>query len=104
MLPTDEQETNINFLRNEDVAEVYTSDSTTITKLDKAVEAGTWKLKQNHYLRATGELIGKTYEAPKEFISFRTRKRTMSDEQRQALSERMKANNTKINSITQNQG
>ena len=36
-LPIHEQETNINFMRDEDIAVIYTSDSTTITKMDKKV-------------------------------------------------------------------
>lgn len=36
-LPIYEQETNINFMRDEDTATVYTSDSTTMTKLDKLI-------------------------------------------------------------------
>ena len=50
-LPVHEQETNIIFMRNSDMAVIYTSDSTTMTKLDK--------------------IIGKTYTCPKDCISFR---------------------------------
>ena len=46
-LPVHEQETNIIFMRNSDMAVIYTSDSTTMTKLDK------------------------TYTCPKDCISFR---------------------------------
>lgn len=35
----DEQETTVNFSRGDEVVEVYTSDSTMITKLNKIVEA-----------------------------------------------------------------
>ena len=38
-LPVHEQETNIIFMRNSDMAVIYTSDSTTMTKLDKKVKS-----------------------------------------------------------------
>lgn len=73
-LPIYEQETNINFMRDEDRATVYTSDSTTMTKLDKliALPDTEWKLKEVHRLESTGEIVGKTYICPKKFISFRS--------------------------------
>ena len=72
-LPVHEQETNIIFMRNSDMAVIYTSDSTTMTKLDKliALPEGKWKLKKTHSLQDTGEIIGKTYTCPKDCISFR---------------------------------
>ena len=53
---------------------IYTSDSTTITKLDKKVKMSNseWKLKEIHRLQDTKEIIGKTYICPKNLISFRT--------------------------------
>ena len=56
-----------------DMAVIYTSDSTTMTKLDKliALPEGKWKLKETHSLQDTGEIIGKTYTCPKDCISFR---------------------------------
>lgn len=73
-LPIYEQETNINFMRDEDIAVIYTSDSTTMTKLDKKVKMPNteWKLKEVHRLQDTGDIIGKTYTCPKSLISFRT--------------------------------
>ena len=74
-LPVHEQETNIIFMRNSDMAVIYTSDSTTMTKLDKKVKSVNsewkWKLKETHSLQDTGEIIGKTYTCPKDCISFR---------------------------------
>ena len=73
-LPVHEQETNIIFMRNSDMAVIYTSDSTTMTKLDKKVKSvnSEWKLKEVHRLESTGEIVGKTYICPKKFISFRS--------------------------------
>lgn len=73
-LPVHEQETNIIFMRNSDMAIIYTSDSTTMTKLDKKIKSvnSEWKLKEVHRLQDTEEIIGKTYTFPKSLISFRT--------------------------------
>lgn len=90
----EEQETHINFSRLDERAGVYTSDSTMITKLDKLVsfEGTEWKLEHVHKLQ-NGEVVGKTYSCPVEFISFRSKhvKRTLTEEQRQQMAERMKA-------------
>ena len=81
-LPVHEQETNIIFMRNSDMAVIYTSDSTTMTKLDKliALPEGKWKLKETHSLQDTGEIIGKTYTCPKSLISFRTARKHCSSQ------------------------
>ena len=58
-LPVHEQETNIIFMRNSDMAVIYTSDSTTMTKLDKKVKSvnSEWKLKEIHRLQDTEEIL-----------------------------------------------
>lgn len=89
----EEQETCVNFLREDSRAVIYTSDTTMMTKLNKLVEtAGTeWRKERETYLQRTGELIGVFYSCPVEFISFRTKrvKRNYSDEQRQKIAERL---------------
>lgn len=89
-----EQETTVSFVRDSDICIVYTSDTTVMTKLDKLVESDNsphWKLKEEHKL-LNGELIGKTYETHKRLISFRSNitTREMSDEQKEAASERFR--------------
>ena len=81
-LPVHEQETNIIFMRNSDMAVIYTSDSTTMTKLDKKVKSvnSEWKLKEVHRLQDTEEIIGKTYTCPKSLISFRTSRKHCSSQ------------------------
>lgn len=77
-LASEEQETHICFMRNNDYAEVYTSDSTTITKLDKYVEKypNMWSVKRSSD-------ISKTYICKdKSLIRFGTKKREVSEEQR----------------------
>ena len=81
-LPVHEQETSIIFMRNSDMAVIYTSDSTTMTKLDKKVKSvnSEWKLKEVHRLQDTEEIIGKTYTCPKSLISFRTARKHCSSQ------------------------
>lgn len=77
-----EQETNVIYGREDARALVYTSDSTTITKLDNylKLQGAEWKLEKEHRIQ-TGELIGKTYSCPKEFISFRFKSRKKQPKQ-----------------------
>ena len=89
-----EQETSVSFTRDSDICIVYTSDNTVMTKLDKLASSDKsphWKLKEEHRL-INGELIGKTYETHKRLISFRSNisTREMSEEQKEAASERFK--------------
>lgn len=91
-LTLEEQETHVNFMRGGDRAIIYTSDTTTMTKLNKLVELdGTeWKLESESKL-ASGELIGKTYSCPVSFITFRSKrvKRNYTDEQRREAAARL---------------
>lgn len=101
-LPVFEQETTVSFSRDSDVCTVYTSDSTVMTRLDKLAESDNaphWKLKEEHKVRG-GELIGKTYETHKRLISFRVdiTTREMTDEQREAVADRMREYHRKRNS------
>lgn len=91
-LMVEEQETQVNFSRNDKRAMIYTSDSTMMTKLNKLVELqGTeWKLESVSKLK-NGELIGKTYSCPVGFISFRKKKvkRTYSEAEKKEIAERL---------------
>ena len=81
-----EQEVCINFMRDEDYATIYTSDTTYMTKLDKLCKASP---DMYSLLSDTGR--GKTYRVEdKTLISFRAKKREMSDEQKIAAGERMR--------------
>lgn len=82
-----EQETNILYMRDQDYAEIYTSDSTQMTRLDKLCEKN-----PDMYSLIADTGRGKTYRVEdKTLISFRAKKKEMSDEQRLAAGERMKA-------------
>ena len=84
----EERETVINFGRLDKTASVFTSDDTVMTKLDKFVKQDTgWKLKGHE--TCDGDLVSKTYECPVEFISFRSKKVTYTEEQKKAMAERL---------------
>lgn len=81
-----EQETNINYMRDEDYAIVYTSDTTQMTRLDKLC-----KNNPDMYSLIADTGRGKTYRVEdKGLISFRAKKREMSDEAKEAASQRFK--------------
>lgn len=85
-LSISEQETCINFMRDEDFATEYTSDTTEMTIMDKLC-----KNSPAHYQLISDTGRGKTYKiTPKSLISHRSKVRVMSDEAKQAASERFK--------------
>lgn len=91
--PLDEQETSIVFERNSDKMTIWTSDNTIVTKLRGLMT----KSPEEYILRSIstydGQPVAYEVEAPKEFLSLRSVRvtRTMTEEQRIANSERMKA-------------
>ena len=90
-LSPDEQETIVNFGINDKLASVYTSDRTVWTKLKKCLlqEDSEYKLKHICYTQEH-EPIAVEVEFPKEFVSFRQRRREVSEEQKLAAGERLK--------------
>lgn len=84
-LVIEEQETCINFMRDQDFAIEYTSDSTEITLMDKLC-----KNNPEQYQCIDETKYGKHYKFPKRFISHRKKDREMSDDQRKATSERFR--------------
>jgi len=81
-----EQEVHISFMRNEDFATIYTSDTTYVTKLDKLC-----KTSPDMYSLIADTGRGKTYRVKdKTLISLRTKKRELSEEQKTAAGERMR--------------
>ena len=78
-----EQEVVINFGALDTTISVYTSDPVFIRKMDGLVRTSP------HLYKVVGETeISKTYEMPKNFLTFR--RKEMSAERRKAASERMK--------------
>ena len=83
-----EQEVCINFMRDEDFATIYTSDTTYMTKLDKLC-----KTSPNMYSLLSDTGRGKKYRVEdKTLISFRAKKikRELTEEQKIAAGERMR--------------
>lgn len=68
-VPTDEQETVIQFDRNGTVCHVYTTDSTVMTKLDKIHK----RVKQDY---VNGKPIAAYYEFDKKLLSFKKREQS----------------------------
>ncbi len=92
-LMIEEQETHVNFNRNDDRAIVYTSDTTMMTKLNKLVELqdAEWVLESVSKSK-TGEVIGRTYSCPVNFISFRSKRvnRSYTQEQKREIADRLR--------------
>ncbi|MGL4283789.1 hypothetical protein [Eubacterium aggregans] len=84
-----ERETVINFDREGDMASLYTADRTVMTKLDKLCK----QAQENYKLVREDAGFSKTYEFPKDLITFRSRKRKLdlTDEQRIELQQRGRA-------------
>lgn len=81
-----EQEVCINFMRDENFATIYTSDTTYMTKLDKLC-----KTSPDMYSLIADTGRGKTYRVEdKTLISFRAKKRELSEEQKIAAGKRIR--------------
>lgn len=94
-VPVYEQETTISFSRDEDFADIYTSDSTMMTKYDKFVankDSPDWVCKREIYDQ-DGNLCAKIYRTKKKLISARSAitKRELTDEQKQKMADRLRS-------------
>lgn len=91
----EEQETTINFSRTQDAVDVWTSDKTVMTKLDKlCISApGFYKLVAEHRAQDdVGTIISKEYRiSDKRMLSFRSMKRTynLTEEQKRKRAEQL---------------
>lgn len=86
-----EQETIINLNVAEDAAEIYTTDSVWIRKMDKLVEQNPEQFILGRSEQYEGKVTAKRYIFPKRFISIRSRvvKRELTDSQRAEIAERL---------------
>lgn len=97
-VPIYEQETHISYMRDEDIAKVYTSDTTQMTKFDKRCKdfPDMWKIYSD-------DGYSKSYICKdKSMISARGKKvtrsnREMTDEQREAIAKRLSEGRAKKN-------
>lgn len=87
----EEQETTINFCRTEKGFNVWTSDRTVMTKLDKLCNSSPMNYKLVNVGKIDGQIADKEYiVTDKKLLSFRAGKRALSDEQKAKLAERAK--------------
>ena len=90
-----EREVVIQFNTDTNVASVYTSDYSYMTKLDKLVKNNPdeWSLVNTAY--HDGDIVSKTYKCPKKLISFRGKtfsgkSHEYTEEEKRAIAERFK--------------
>ena len=89
--PLEEQETVINWLRIDDVIQIYTSDNTMLTKLKKLMASGPDQYTLTDVGYYEGNPCSVTVTTQLRCLSLRAgNKRDLSEEERQALSDRMK--------------
>lgn len=87
-----EQEVVINFNAEDDFATVYSSSPVWIRKLNKLCASNPKDYKLIDTQTADdGMLISHTWTCPKSFITLKAKKRTMSEEQRKASADRLRA-------------
>ena len=70
----EEQETTINIMRTDDFADIYTCDSTVMTKLNKRVKSNPdeWTIIEETK-NDSGRVIARRYRCPKRLVSFRVK-------------------------------
>ena len=93
MATLEEQETTINFSRTQDAVDVWTSDKTVMTKLDKLCNSAPdfYKLIAEHKAQDDiGAIMSKEYRiSDKRMLSFRSMKRNLTEEQKRERAERL---------------
>lgn len=88
-----EQETTIHFMRTEGYATIYTTDRTSMTRLDRLCRQSPENYQLIHENTIEGEICGKEYRlTDKSLISLRSKKKKISESQRKAIMERMSRN------------
>lgn len=89
-LPNDERETHISMSSLRNKMKIYTTERHIMRRLDRYVEeSDNWKVVDIGMLH--GEVVSKTYEAPRDLLLTRKQKRVMTEEQRQKSAERLRA-------------
>lgn len=89
-LLNDERETHINMVHGSNKMKIYTTEYNIMKKLDRYVENNeNWKVVEVGMVR--GEVVSKTYEAPKDLLLIREKKRVLTEQQRANAAARLKA-------------
>lgn len=87
-IPISEQETVIQISRDSDRMKIWTTDTMMMTRLDKLVETSDlYELCREG--KMDGEVVDKEYSAPKSMLTFRSKKVTMTEEQRAKNAEKL---------------
>lgn len=85
----DEKETHICMSRNSDKMQIFTTEYHIMNKLDRYVEESeNWKVVEVG--KINGKIVSKIYEAPRNLLLIRKKKRELSEEQRLAAAERLR--------------
>lgn len=92
-IPADEQETTIVLSRTEDKMSIWTTDNTMVTKLRALMNKNPEDYKLINISTYNGAPAAYEFEAPKKLLSLRNTM-NLTDEQRAALGERLKASRT----------
>ena len=92
---SEESEVCVTALKSEDIANIYTSDNSYLTKFKKLIETNpdAWKITQV-VERSDGTISGVMLQVPKRCLSFRAGKeteRSLSEDQKTELRERLAA-------------
>ena len=89
-LLNDERETHINMIHGSSKMRIYTTEYNIMKKLDRYVEHNdNWKIVEVGMVH--GEVVSKTYEAPKDLLLIREKKRMLTEQQRADAAARLKA-------------
>lgn len=89
-LLNDERETHINMVHGSSKMRIYTTEYNIMKKLDRYVENNeNWKIVEVGMVH--GEVVSKTYEAPKDLLLIREKKRVLTEQQRADAAARLKA-------------
>ena len=89
-LLNDERETHINMVHGSNKMKIYTTEYNIMKKLDRYVENNeNWKIVEVGMVH--GEVVSKTYEAPKDLLLIREKKRVLTEQQRADAAARLKA-------------
>ena len=89
-IPVYEQETVIQISRDSDKMNIWTSDRTMITKLDKLVSSSSeWSCTGEN--KIDGDVCDKEYTASKGLLTFRSNRRKLTDEQKTEFAKRFKS-------------
>ena len=97
-LLNDERETHINMVHGSNKMKIYTTEYNIMKKLDRYVENNeNWKIVEVGMVH--GEVVSKTYEAPKDLLLIREKKRVLTEQQRADAAARLKADDDEMDVI-----